>query len=495
METKRDPALWSPDLGGSLPQGAAALPSSCEPASPRLSHFASRHLIPLLGIAFDAIALLLAAAASFLIYIGIDGSLEEFTTLLRSVAICGGIYAAMMLEGGYYKAQVLLSRRARLSVIAWRWLWAVLFMALVLFLFKRGAEVSRGSTTLFSLLGLLALLQCNVWRAAIMRRLMAQGLIAPAKLVVIGTEEEVARLPAATQLDAHGIRFIGPFLFPQGTAYTPETVARAVAAARYENAEGIILALPWSDKDRLSALRADLRAVPLSVRLLPDFVASELHHHPEVELGFSSAYEVQRSPLTTVELASKRCLDLVLTAFCILLLLPFLPLVALLIKLDSPGPVFFRQRRTGFDGREFHILKFRTMTVQQDGADIPQARRNDARITRVGRFLRASSIDELPQLINVWTGKMSLVGPRPHAVAHDDHYRALVAEYARRHHVKPGITGLAQIQGLRGETAELSQMEARVRRDLEYISSWSLFLDIWILIRTVYEVLRPRNAV
>ncbi|MEP9376366.1 undecaprenyl-phosphate glucose phosphotransferase [Aquabacter sp. CN5-332] len=494
MKPKRDPALWSADLGGSLPPGAAALHAPRETISPRLSSFASRHFISLLGVCFDAIALLLAAIAGYLVYIGTDGSFEEFTSLLRSAAISGGVYIAMMLEGGYYQPQVLLSKRASRNVIVWRWLGAVLFLVLILFLFKRGAEVSRGSTTLFGVFALAALLQCNAWRSAALRKLIVRGVVAPTRLVVIGTEQEIARLPASQHLGTHGVRFIGPFLLPAGIQSCAEVAARAVAAARGEQAEAIILALPWSDKERIAELRAELRAVPVPVRLLPDSVASELQHYPQVELGFSPAYEVQRSPLTVLELASKRCLDLVLSACAGALLLPFVPVIALIIKLDSPGPVFFRQRRIGFDGQEFQILKFRTMTVQEDGAAIPQARRNDARITRIGRVLRASSIDELPQLINVWSGKMSLVGPRPHAVAHDDHYGRLVAEYARRHHVKPGITGWAQIHGLRGETAHLSQMEARVRHDLEYISSWSLLLDIWILMRTVYEVCRPRNA-
>jgi lipopolysaccharide/colanic/teichoic acid biosynthesis glycosyltransferase len=166
------------------------------------------------------------------------------------------------------------------------------------------------------------------------------------------------------------------------------------------------------------------------------------------------------------------------------LLSPLLIVVSVAIKFDSPGPAVFRQRRKGFSGREFLIYKFRSMHVLEDGPVIAQATKRDARVTAIGRLLRQSSIDELPQLFNVLKGDMSLVGPRPHAVAHDDEYRRLIARYAFRHHVKPGITGLAQINGCRGSTTHLHQMEKRIEFDLWYIDNWSLALDLWILLRT-----------
>jgi len=167
-------------------------------------------------------------------------------------------------------------------------------------------------------------------------------------------------------------------------------------------------------------------------------------------------------------------------------------IAAIAIKLDSRGPIIFRQRRSGLNANEFVILKFRTMTVLEDGPVVTQACRDDLRVTRVGKFLRRSSIDELPQLFNVLRGDMSLVGPRPHALAHDDEYRVHIADYAFRHHVKPGMTGWAQVNGLRGETASFEQMAQRVKFDLWYISNWSLGLDLNILLRTSFEVFRDR---
>jgi exopolysaccharide biosynthesis polyprenyl glycosylphosphotransferase len=168
--------------------------------------------------------------------------------------------------------------------------------------------------------------------------------------------------------------------------------------------------------------------------------------------------------------------------------------VALAVRLDSPGPILFRQSRNGFNGRPFRIYKFRSMTVLEDGPVVTQATRQDSRVTRVGRFLRRSSLDELPQLFNVLKGDMSLVGPRPHAIAHDDQYTQLVAKYAFRHHVKPGITGWAQVHGLRGETPSVELMRRRVDLDLQYIANYSLILDLRILVRTVRELIRPQNA-
>jgi putative colanic acid biosynthesis UDP-glucose lipid carrier transferase len=176
------------------------------------------------------------------------------------------------------------------------------------------------------------------------------------------------------------------------------------------------------------------------------------------------------------------------------MLAPVFAAIALAIKLTSPGPIFFKQRRYGLEGEEILVYKFRTMTVLEDGDDVKQASRTDSRITRIGRLLRRSSLDELPQLINVIEGKMSLVGPRPHAVAHNELYRKLISGYMIRHKVRPGITGWAQVHGLRGETDTVEKMEQRVHYDLDYLSNWSLMLDLRILVRTLRIVVSGDNA-
>ena len=206
--------------------------------------------------------------------------------------------------------------------------------------------------------------------------------------------------------------------------------------------------------------------------------------------NFTSYFTVERTGLSKSELSAKRILDLFVAIIAILLLWPILLIAAVAVKLDSKGPVIFKQRRNGLNGTEFVVFKFRTMTVLEDGPDVTQASRDDRRVTRIGKFLRRSSIDELPQLFNVLKGDMSVVGPRPHAVAHDIKYRALIPNYDCRFYVKPGLTGWAQINGLRGETATVQQMDKRVRADLWYINNWSVGLDLIILVRTCFEVLR-----
>jgi len=194
-------------------------------------------------------------------------------------------------------------------------------------------------------------------------------------------------------------------------------------------------------------------------------------------------------------IAAKRVMDVALALLAIAFCLPLFALITLAITLDSRGPVIFCQRRAGRSGQLFGIYKFRSMHVLEDGAEIVQATRGDARITRIGRLLRASSLDELPQLFNVLSGEMSLVGPRPHALAHDEYYSACIANYRIRQQVKPGITGWAQVNGMRGATLQLSDMQARIDLDAWYVAHESLWLDLLILARTPLEVLRHRNAV
>jgi undecaprenyl-phosphate galactose phosphotransferase/putative colanic acid biosynthesis UDP-glucose lipid carrier transferase len=262
---------------------------------------------------------------------------------------------------------------------------------------------------------------------------------------------------------------------------------------RSRGAEEIVLALGWENKEQLAAARHQLRRSPLPVRLLPDrTVSSLLNLSGGINPHF--AIELQRNPLTLAEQLLKRFVDVVASAGLLVVLSPLLLFTALAIKFDSSGPVVFRQKRNGFNGGPFLIYKFRTMSVLEDGAIIQQAQKNDKRVTRVGRILRQTSIDELPQLLNVLMGDMSLVGPRPHALAHDSEYGESIAAYAFRQHVKPGITGWAQVNGFRGETASIERMEQRVEHDLWYINNWSFWLDLRILLRSCFVLVGQSNA-
>jgi putative colanic acid biosysnthesis UDP-glucose lipid carrier transferase len=237
-----------------------------------------------------------------------------------------------------------------------------------------------------------------------------------------------------------------------------------------------------------------LRVVALPVTLIPNPETAELIRQPWHQIGHSIAIKLQRPPHRTCERLFKRAFDVFVASCGLLMLLPLLSLVAAAIKIDSPGPVLFRQTRRGFKGKKFKIFKFRSMSVLDDGETIKQATVGDRRVTRVGRYIRKTSIDEIPQLLNVLRGEMSIIGPRPHAVAHDSYYLKKIEQYAFRQHVKPGITGWAQVHGYRGETRTLDQMRRRVEYDLWYINNWSAWLDLLIILRTIAEVVRGENA-
>jgi undecaprenyl-phosphate galactose phosphotransferase/putative colanic acid biosynthesis UDP-glucose lipid carrier transferase len=246
--------------------------------------------------------------------------------------------------------------------------------------------------------------------------------------------------------------------------------------------------------ERVQSIQSGLRLVPRAVYVVPSDAVAALIGLPVRRVGHSIAVETQRVPMSSLSRAIKRVIDIVIAATVLLILAPALLVIAAIVKLDSPGPVFFRQRRNGYRGREFRILKFRTMSVLEDGDSVMQARRDDQRVTRVGRLLRKTSFDELPQLLNILRGEMSLVGPRPHAVAHDELYAKLIENYELRQHVKPGVTGWAQVNGLRGETPTVDLMFRRIEFDLWYASNSSVALDLQILARTLFTVLRQVNA-
>jgi putative colanic acid biosynthesis UDP-glucose lipid carrier transferase len=279
-----------------------------------------------------------------------------------------------------------------------------------------------------------------------------------------------------------------------GSRARAEMISEVIASIRGSEVEEVVVGADLRDWSELGGLLTQLRILPFPVNLIPVGAVSEVFRHPCHALGGAVCIEVQRGPLTPFECAAKRLLDLVMSLTGLLVLFPVLVLVAIAIKLDSKGPVVFRQRRCGFNGRSFQIIKFRTMRVQENGDAVIQAQRLDSRVTRLGKWLRRTSIDELPQLFNVLAGSMSLVGPRPHAVVHDTEFDKVVRNYAFRHRVKPGLTGWAQVHGCRGPTPTRRDIERRVEYDLWYIDNWSFGLDFFILVQTVVEVLRARNA-
>lgn len=266
------------------------------------------------------------------------------------------------------------------------------------------------------------------------------------------------------------------------------------AYVRNHNINTIFISQPISAQPRIRKLLNDLQDTTASIYFIPDIYVFDLIQARFDSVAGLPVVAICESPFTGINAMIKRGSDIVLALIIQLLLLPVMLGIAIAIKLTSPGPVIFRQRRYGLDGEEIIVYKFRSMTVCEDGARVVQATRDDQRITRIGAFLRRSSLDELPQFFNVLQGRMSIVGPRPHAVAHNELYRKQIKGYMLRHKVRPGITGWAQVNGLRGETETLDKMEARIAYDLDYLRRWSLVLDLQIIARTVGVVVKRDNA-
>ena len=256
----------------------------------------------------------------------------------------------------------------------------------------------------------------------------------------------------------------------------------------------IFITLPMVQEPRILDLLDRLKDTTASIYFVPDIFIVDLVQSRVEDIGGMPAIAVCETPFFGVNAVLKRSVDLILASMIVVMISPLLVAIMLGIKLTSKGPVIFKQRRYGLDGKEIAIYKFRSMTVCEDSGDVPQATREDTRITKIGRFLRRTSLDELPQFFNVLQGSMSIVGPRPHAVAHNEKYRKIVKGYMMRHKVRPGITGWAQVNGLRGETETISKMENRIKYDLDYLRRWSIYLDLKIIFRTVTVVFRDPNA-
>lgn len=267
-----------------------------------------------------------------------------------------------------------------------------------------------------------------------------------------------------------------------------------VRHAREGKIDIVYITLPMSAEKRIQTLLAKLSDTTASVHLIPDFFIFDLLHASWGTIGNVPVVSISESPFYGVDGLIKRLEDIVIASFALTLVAIPLIVIAIGVKLSSPGPILFKQYRYGLRGNKIEVWKFRSMTVQENGANVVQAKRDDPRVTRFGAFLRRTSLDELPQLFNVLKGDMSLVGPRPHAIAHNEQYRKLIDRYMLRHKVKPGITGWAQINGWRGETDSLDKMQKRVEYDLAYIHNWSLWLDVKILFLTAFRAFNDRNA-
>ena len=272
------------------------------------------------------------------------------------------------------------------------------------------------------------------------------------------------------------------------------TLNRLSDFVRGNNVREIYITLPLGSQPRIVELLEQIQGTTASLYFVPDVFGISIIQGRLQDINGVPVVGICETPFTGTNGLAKRVSDIVLSSVILLLIAPVMLAVAIGVKISSPGAIIFRQRRNGLDGEEIIVYKFRSMRAEEDGKDIKQATKHDPRVTRFGAFIRRSSLDELPQFINVLQGRMSIVGPRPHAVAHNEEYRQLIKAYMVRHKVKPGITGWAQVNGLRGETDTIEKMKARVEYDLEYLRNWSLALDLQIIVRTAGLVIFDRHA-
>ena len=431
------------------------------------------------------------------------GDIDQISTCVRVGLVAASIFTISNVFRGEYRMPNFFAFKPHARHAIQLWNVTLIFLLMLGFMAQVSVAYSRGWMVLFYFATLASLVVSRFAIVRITALARAAGLVSAQRICLIGTGAHIGAFvqhyePWTLGLNIVGCRFLTPVPATASAerrgAVLDRDLAEAVASVRNLEPDAIYLLLPWSATEIIDRCAKTFLALPVEIHLGPEPI---LHKFDEVELakvGPLASLQLTRLPLSRAEVVQKRVFDLFFASLALLALTPLIVLVAILIKLDSPGPIFFVQRRYGFNQQPFRIIKFRTMRALDDGAVVPQTTRDDPRLTRIGRWLRRWNIDEIPQLFNVLTGDMSLVGPRPHALSHDHDYERRISLYARRHNVKPGITGWAQINGYRGEINTDDKIRKRVEYDLFYIDNWSLWLDLKIIARTLLSPEAYRNA-
>jgi Undecaprenyl-phosphate glucose phosphotransferase len=378
------------------------------------------------------------------------------------------------------------------------WTAAIALTLLTAFLLGKVGDVSRVSLTSAYLIGIPAMFGVRSFLRSFLDERITNGALHYETIAVIGNRSDVLNFVFAGDLWRQGHRVVSTLYFEDARDKTGKLDADALAQFVERNVhrgtDHVVLVGSLAELDEVDGTMAALKRYAVNLLYAPAARSRTLKFMDIVAIGPNNVMRFVRTPMSKSSVLLKRVFDITLSGLGLLVLSPFLALVALAIVAETRGPIIYKQARRGFNGETFMIWKFRSMSVTESGYKMVQAQKNDPRITRVGRFIRATSIDELPQLFNVLTGQMSLVGPRPHAISHDEELSHQLAIYAHRQRIKPGITGWAQVHGFRGETSTPAQIEGRVAHDIYYIDNWSIFLDIWTLILTVFSPATRRNA-
>lgn len=429
---------------------------------------------------------------------------EKTRLYINAVLTAAIFYAGLGEVTGVYDVDVRFSVRRAWGRVLTAWFATAMFLMTMGFLFKASSDFSREWAILWFLIGGVAICSVRALATLWMLRLKKRGVFNQ-RVAIFGAGPQGTRLAKYIKgNDKLTIELVG-FFDDRPTARLAAVdsdlpvrgnLDGLLQAIRMGMVDQVIVALPWSAEIRLQEVVARLAITPIRIRLAPDLASFAFAQRPVVMLGELPVMTLFERPISGFDQLLKKFEDFVLAALITALISPLLLIISIAVKLDSPGPIFFRQPREGFNNRKFSIWKFRSMRVEAGQTDgIKQAEKDDARVTRVGRILRKSSLDELPQLFNVISGEMSLVGPRPHAAstrAGDRLFGDVVATYASRHKVKPGITGWAQVCGWRGETDTEDKLLRRLEHDLYYIENWSVLFDLYVLVRTAPALLSNR---
>ena len=422
------------------------------------------------------------------------GIIENYTAV-GSLAGLG--YGLCFLIRDEYGIENLLEGRRSNGRLFLVWNLAFAGLAVIGFLTKSTALFSRGWLVLFYATGLMAAIALNTILHRSLSTLIERGLVMRRRLMIVGTEDEIARLERDVVDGAASVHVAARVALPANSLSEAEVAERletAVSNARTLGIEDVVISSAWSHAEFIEKAIAAFSLLPVVIHLGAGGLIGRFKDARIARFGRATTLSLTREPLGAFGAMTKRSFDIALAGMALLLLSPLFAAIALAIKWDNPGPVFFRQRRRGYNLEEFAIWKFRTMTTLDDGDVVRQATQSDGRVTGIGRLLRKLSLDELPQLLNVLKGEMSLVGPRPHAVAHDRFFEKRIAMYPRRLNVKPGITGWAQVNGFRGATETDDAMSQRVAHDLYYIDNWSVMFDLHIIVLTVISRKAKSNA-
>jgi Undecaprenyl-phosphate glucose phosphotransferase len=378
------------------------------------------------------------------------------------------------------------------------WTATIALVLLVAFLFGKIGDLSRVSLTSAYVVGIPLSFAVRSLMLSFLDGRIRAGQLHFETVAVIGNRVDVVNFLLGGELWRQGHKVTRTLYFEdardEAGALDAERISDFAGRVIKQGTDHIVFVGSLADLDELDGIVAELRRYALNLLYAPTALNRDLKFLDIVAIGPNNVLRFVRTPMTDFSVLLKRSMDLVLSLLGLVVLAPLFAVVALAIVLESRGPVIYKQARRGFNGDIFMIWKFRSMRVTESGYRMAQAQKNDARITRIGRFIRATSIDELPQLVNVVLGHMSLVGPRPHAVSHDEELSRQLASYAHRQRILPGITGWAQTHGYRGETSSPEQVRGRVEHDIYYIDHWSILLDIWTLILTVFSPATRRNA-